>query len=62
MSKKAQKHDKNKSQLFLAHLLKFLASRPCFYLVAIGLMIGLAIGSAVLIALEIVVVLSRWSL
>ena len=41
---------KSNAALFLALLLVLLASRPWFYFMTIGLIVGLAIGRAVLMA------------
>ena len=56
---KGQKHNKNRTQLFLVRLLELLSGWPCFCFGAVGLaaglMVGLAIGGTVLIASKVAI-------
>ena len=53
----------NIAQFFLAQLLVVFAGYLCLYLAGlVSLMVGLAIGNALLIVRDITISLSRWSL
>ena len=61
--RQSQKQDKSlNSQLFLVYLVPLaLASYSCFCLVATSLIVGLAIGEAVLTGDDVTISFSEWS-